>query len=232
VTPLFDRRPALALVTDGTRLAPGGSVGGRIACLVAQVRFAVAAGIDLVQLREPSLEAGDLYELTRAAVGAARGSGTRVLVNDRLDVALAAGADGVHLRADSVPPRAAKSLAPRGFLIGRSVHDVDEALEAAEVVDYLIAGTVFPTPSKPGVRLLGLEGLGAMVRRTGVPVLAIGGVTLDRVTGVAEAGVAGVAAIGLFMPSDGVRHAGCRAAPLDEVCAAVRERFDRARTAS
>jgi thiamine-phosphate diphosphorylase len=122
-----------------------------------------------------------------------------VVVNDRLDVALASGADGVHLRGDSIPPGSARSIAPPGFLIGRSVHHVEEARAVAPDVDYLVAGTVFPTSSKAGrTEWLGVEGLGRICRSVSVPVLAIGGMTPDRLADVATSGAAGVAAIGLF----------------------------------
>jgi len=121
------------------------------------------------------------------------------MVNDRLDVALACGADGVHLRGDSIPAVRARSIAPPGFLIGRSVRDAGEAVAAAPHVNYLIAGTVFPTPSKPGLAgWLGVDGLAGICRAVGAPVLAIGGVSLDRLPEVAGSGAAGVAAIGLF----------------------------------
>src|SRR5262249_59922166 len=94
---------------------------------------------------------------------------------------LACGADGVHLRGDSVPSEAARSIAPPGFLIGRSVHHEQEAKAAAASVDYLVAGTVFPTSSKPGLtQWLGVEGLARICRSVAVPVLAIGGSTPER----------------------------------------------------
>src|SRR5205814_1224408 len=108
--------------------------------------WAVASAVDLIQVRERDLNAADLAALVSAVVKVSRGSGTRVLVNDRVDVALATGADGVHLRSDSVPADAVRRLVSAGFLIGRSVHRVDEAV-AAGAVDYLIAGAVFPTRS-------------------------------------------------------------------------------------
>jgi len=123
-----------------------------------QTRRAVDAGVDVIQVREPDLEAAPLAELVSSVLGIARSSSTRVTVNDRLDVAMACGADGVHLRADSMTPADARRLAPARFLVGRSVHNPAEA-GAAGGADYLIAGTVFPTSSKPGVSCLGVEGL-------------------------------------------------------------------------
>jgi thiamine-phosphate pyrophosphorylase len=162
--------------------------------------------------------------LVAEVVRLTRATGTRVVVNERLDVALACGADGVHLRGDSISAARARSMAPAGFLIGRSVHGVDEAVRAAPGVDYLIAGTVFPTPSKPGRHeLLGIEGLAAIGRAVTVPVLAIGGVSMDRIGTVAEAGAAGLAAIGLFLE---------QGAGLAAVVREARWRFDSARSAS
>jgi thiamine-phosphate diphosphorylase len=178
----------ICLVTDRRRRDP-----------VAQTAQASAAGIDLIHIREHDLGASALAAMVSAVVDAVRGTATRVVVNDRIDVAIACAAHGVHLREDSIPPASARSLAPRGFLIGRSIHGVDEAVKGAESVDYLIAGTVFATSSKPeGHALLGTEGLREIVRAVRVPVLAIGGMTRERLAEVAAAGAAGIAAIGLF----------------------------------
>ncbi len=190
--------------------------------MIEQARQAVDAGVDVIQVRERDLEARDLTIVVEALVAVSRGTATRVVVNDRLDVALASGADGVHLRSDSMAAADVRALAPAPFLIGRSVHSVDEAT-AAGAVDYLIAGTVFPTASKPaGHAVIGLDGLRAIAAATAVPVLAIGGVTLDRIEVLAGSGAGGVAAIGLFSGPE----------PVDAVVRAARSRFDSARAAS
>jgi thiamine-phosphate diphosphorylase len=121
-------------------------------------------------------------------------------VNDRLDVALASGAHGVHLRADSFLPERARAITPAGFLVGRSVHGVDDALRATRSgsVDYLIFGTVFDTTSKPDRDAAGTGAVADVARTTTIPVLAIGGITAQNAREVARAGAAGVAAIGLF----------------------------------
>ena len=182
----------LCLVTD-RRLFPDQNA------LLDLIRAAAAAGVDLVQIREPDLPDRSLLALVTAACAVARGTRTRVVVNERTDVALAAGADGVHLRADSVPAHRVRGLAPHGFLIGRSVHSVDEAVRLSPGADYLIAGTVFPTPSKPAARQwLGPENLRAVVERVTAPVLAIGGVAADTVGEIAAAGAAGLAGIRVF----------------------------------
>jgi thiamine-phosphate diphosphorylase len=194
-------------------------------CLLRQVEYAAAAGIDFVQIREPDLDARELAALVAAAVGLVSGSRTKLVVNDRLDVALACGAAGVHLRATSIPPVRARAIAPPGFLIGRSVHGVEEAVETATGADYLIAGTVWPTGSKAGSPLLGPAGLAAVAAAAKVPVLAIGGVTLDRIGEVAAAGAAGVAAIGMFLAAEAAAAGPCLAGPLVTVAESARRRF-------
>ena len=191
------------LVTDRRRLAgSGASFDHAHRVLLVQLGNAVNSGVDIIQVRERDLEAGDLAALVAAVVSLVRGTTTRVVVNDRLDVALACGADGVHLRGDSIPTAEARRVVPGGFVIGRSVHTVDEA-SAAEGCDYVIAGTVFQSRSKaPNAPVLGIDGLRSIVAASRAPVLAIGGVTADRFGAIAAAGAAGVAGIGLFLPFD------------------------------
>ena len=214
----------LCLVTDRRRLcgrdAPSFEVARRH--VVEQVRGAIEAEIDLVQVRERDLDSRDLATLVTGIVRLTRGTATRVVVNDRLDVALVCAADGVHLRSDSISTADARRIAPKGFVIGRSVHDVGDAVGAGGV-DYLIAGTVFTTASKTAEPpLLGLDGLRSIVSAVGVPVLAIGGVTLERLQQIAGTGAAGVAAIGLFIDR----------APLGPLVEAARRQFDSVRSAS
>jgi thiamine-phosphate pyrophosphorylase len=188
----------LCLVTDRRRLSPeGATFESALQSLTNQARWAATAKVDLIQVRERDIDAARLARLVDRLVQATRGSGTRVVVNDRVDVALGGGAAGVHLRHDSVPAEAVRRIAPEGFLVGRSVHDVAEAAVAGPV-DYLIAGTVFPTRSKEAP-VLGLDGLAEIVRAVAVPVLAIGGMSRDRLDEVAAAGAAGAAGIGMFI---------------------------------
>lgn len=218
----------LHLVTDRHRLA------GRVPfeharhCLLQQAEHAIEAGIDCIIVRERDLEARDLVQLTIDLVKRTRGTRTRVVVSDRTDVALASGADGVHLRGDSIAPDVVRRMTPGRFLLGRSVHDAEEAA-AVTSVDYLIAGTVWASASKPEHhRLLGIDGFSEVVKASRVPVLAIGGVTVDRVQEVASAGGAGIAAIGLFIGSTGQ----CRAVQLEDIAAEARARFDTSRSGS
>ena len=224
----------ICLVTDSRRLAGVGAADSeRRRCLVAQVRFAVDAGVDLIQVRERDLEAMALADWVSNLLAVARGSATRIVVNDRLDVALACGADGVHLRADSMAVAAVRRLAPLGFLVGRSVHTTGEAADGSDA-DYLIAGTVFPSQSKDlAHRVLGVDGLRAIVAAASVRVLAIGGISLDQLDAVAATGAAGVAAIGLFMhPTRGADDSprACAAIDLRGVVGGIRTRFDRVNT--
>ena len=187
--------PVLCLVTDRHRLGPAWET-----ALVEHVREAAREGVHLVQIRERDLDGGPLARLVSSCVEAVRGTRTRVLVNDRLDVALAAGAHGVHLRADSFGARRARACAPPPFLIGRSVHSLAETMAATEegATDYLVFGTVFETSSKPGLAVAGVAGLAAVAGATRLPVLAIGGVTAARIGEVMAAGASGVAGIRMF----------------------------------
>jgi thiamine-phosphate pyrophosphorylase len=188
-------RPVICLITDG-RLGAGREADA----LVESVGAAARAGVDLIHVRERRVDDLVLAEVVGRCVRAVRGTRARVLVNDRLDVALAGGAHGVHLRSDSYPAARARTLTAAGFLVGRSVHSVEDAVRASvdDSVNYLIFGTVFATSSKPGHVPAGLAALAETVRVTPVPVLAVGGVTAGNAPLVARAGAAGVAAIALF----------------------------------
>lgn len=168
--------------------------------LVDRIRAAARAGVHLVQIRQPDFEGRPLMRLVENALLAVRGTRARVLVNDRVDVALAAGAHGVHLRGDSVPAPRVRAVAPPAFVIGRSVHSPEEAERVAREggLDYLICGTVFATSSKPGTQTTGPAPLAAACARVPLPVVAIGGMTPAHLGVVAQSGAAGFAAINLF----------------------------------
>jgi thiamine-phosphate pyrophosphorylase len=190
--------PLICLVTDRRRLAPESSLEAQLDRLVEQAAEAGKAGVDLVQLRERDLEAATLTGLARRVIHAA--APAKVLLNDRGDVALAAGAHGVHLRGDSFDADRLRAIAPAGWLIGRSIHSAEEAKAAGRAVDYLVFGSIYPTVSKPGAPPAGLAELKKVAAAADVPVLAIGGITLSRLPEVAAAGAAGVAGIELFLP--------------------------------
>lgn len=157
-------------------------------------------GVDWIQIREKDLSCRDLFALTRAALERVARHGTRVLVNERLDVALAAGAHGVHLPSDAPAPSGLRPVTPAGFVIAVSTHSADELLRAeCEGADFATFGPVFPTVSKPGhVAIPGLAGLREACRAASLPVAALGGVTAGRERDCAAAGAAAVAGIGMF----------------------------------
>jgi thiamine-phosphate pyrophosphorylase len=188
------------LVTDRRRLAPDARTSrDELTVLERFLDAAIDAAVDVIQVRERNLGARELAELVARVHARARATGTRVLVNDRADVAMAAGADGVHLPGDGLPAGRTRMLGP-DWIIGWSVHPGDDLSDLADM-DYLLFGTVFPTTSKPATwRLAGLDAFGAVAASAGTPVIAIGGVTPARASAVAAAGGAGVAAITLFLP--------------------------------
>lgn len=196
--------PTLCLITDRHRLAAAlaAPAARALDLLCDQIEGAALGGVDFVQIRERDLPAAMLAALVRAALPRVRGSQTRLLLNDRLDIAVAAGCHGVHLREDSVAVTAARRLVPAGFIVGRAVHDTPGA-ETSRAADYLLAGSVFETPSKPGTPAsLGLSGLRAVVSAAGeCPVWALGGIDSGNIGAVMATGVRGVAAIGAFIPS-------------------------------
>jgi thiamine-phosphate pyrophosphorylase len=171
--------------------------------LIETIARAATAGADFVQLREKDLTARALLELALAAV--ARAGPEKIIVNDRLDVALAAGAAGVHLGGESIGVAdvanfRAAGRTPAGFRIGRSCHALEEVSQAErDGADYVFFGPVFATPSKARFGPpQGTEALAAVCRRVRIPVLAIGGITLENAGACLKAGAAGVAAIRLF----------------------------------
>ena len=193
--------------------------------LLAVIADCADAGVDLVQVREPDLSDRRLLALVRGALDRTLTTSARVVVNDRPDVALAAGAAGVHLKDDERSAVRVRTLGPADWIVGRSVHDRASALRATAsgAVDYLLAGTVFRSASKPGRRPLGLEGLRSIVGAVNRPVLALGGVGASEAAAVAATGAAGVAGIRLF-GSDAGRDRRIRIA---ERVQAVRAAFDR-----
>ena len=177
----------LCLVTDRLRCV------GRP--LEEVVDLAVLGGVDIVQLRERDMAAGPLLELAHKLrdITASRAS---LLVNDRIDVALACGAEGVQLTENSIPVEVARDLVGGDLLIGRSVHSVRSAIDASCAgADLVVFGTIFATGSHPGQTPSGVGPLGELSRHDTVPVLGIGGITPGNVGEVVAAGASGAAVI-------------------------------------
>lgn len=172
--------------------------------LLGLIEQAAQAGVDLIQIREKDLSARALADVVEAARRRLASSSTRLLVNDRLDVALACGADGVHLTTQSLPTAVVRRLVGRDFLIGVSTHSLEEAQRAeAEGADFIVLGPVFATPSKADLGSpLGLTAFEEIARQMSIPVLAIGGITVERASEVLTRGASGIAAIRLFAQAD------------------------------
>jgi thiamine-phosphate pyrophosphorylase len=179
----------------------------RDAALVERIRDAAYAGVDWIQIREKDLDAGPLFQLVSGAVNAIRGGAARIIVNDRLDVAWAAHANGVHLGENSLPLvnviRASRRSEISEFLVGASCHSLDAATRAAQDgAGYVLFGPVFATPSKAVFGApQGLERLQEVCRSVSVPVLAIGGIDAANSKACLEAGATGIAAIRMFQDS-------------------------------
>ena len=190
--------PVLCLVTDRMRLG-GAADRDDPEPLLALIGAAAAAGIDLVQIREPGLGDRTLGGLVARAVESTRGTRTRVIVNDRADVARMSGATGVHVGQDDLAPSAARLVLGPDAVVGYSTHTVAQIQAAAvEPVTYIAIGPVFGTRTKAtGYEPVGLARVSEAVGLSrGVPVVAIGGITLDTAPAVIEAGASAVAIIG------------------------------------
>jgi thiamine-phosphate diphosphorylase len=203
-------KPAvLCYVTDRNSLAGRASP----AALLASIRNGIACGVDWIQIREKDLPTRELLSVAGEAVAAAAGTATRIVVNDRLDLALAAGAGGIHLGGESMPLAdvvrwCRAGNAPARFLVGASCHHIEEAIAAQRAgADYIFFGPIFATASK--LRFgppQGTERLAEVCRHVRIPVLAIGGVNAENAASCFQVGAAGIAAIRLFQEAaDGAR---------------------------
>ena len=199
--------PQLHLVTD-SRLGPE--------ALLDVVEAAARAGIDWVQVRDHSATAYDLLSLCQSIVTICRPLGVRVAVNDRIDVALGVGADAVQLGSRSLPISTAKRIADP-MLIGASVHSLSEGVRAAEEgAAWITFGHFFPTSSHPSDRCREIGELKMMAKTAPVPVIAIGGIGVDQVATVIEAGASGIAVISAILDApDPARAAGGLRSALD-----------------
>lgn len=225
---LFDdvRWPVISLVTDLSRFGSGQEAGDRLVKLVSE---ACVAGIDIIQIRENDLSDRELVSLVGKVVAISQKTETKVLVNDRVDIAITAGATGVHLKGGSHSAARVRRMAPAGWLIGRSVHGLEEANHVSDegAVDYVTFGPVFETDSKPGITPHGLTMLKRVVSAVEKPVLAIGGITVEKAGDVASSGVAGISAISLFS-GRGEKE---KPYALENLVGCIRTSFDRGRLA-
>ena len=176
--------------------------------LLQKIERAAKAGVDWIQIREKDLSGRELAKLTEQAILGAR-SGSSVLLNDRIDVACTVGAAGVHLGENSLPVSEARKLVDKGgakanFLVGVSAHSLEGALQAEHGgADYVIFGPVYTTPSKASFgEPQGVQRLREICKRLTIPVLAIGGITLENAGECVVAGSAGIAAIRMFQDAE------------------------------
>jgi thiamine-phosphate diphosphorylase len=171
------------------------------ASLLAAVEAAAAHGLDWIHVRDPRATASDLFELAELIGDVVLPKGVMIAVNDRVDVALAVGADGVQLGQRSLGVKVVRRIVGELF-VGASVHDLAGALEAeAAGADWVMFGHVFSTPSHPDEPARGLDALATVVRGVSIPVIAIGGINGDNVEAVCRAGVGGVAVISAILSS-------------------------------
>lgn len=196
--------PVSYLITRGN-LALNPSI-GEINEILEIVSAAVKAGVSLVQIREKRLSARGLFDLVLKSAAITKETGTRLLVNDRADVALASGADGVHLTGASVRPEIIRKAFGSDFLIGVSTHSFDEVLSAHQGgADFATYGPVFASPGKG--EPTGLEELSRVCNGAAdFQVLALGGVDEDNIAGVLETGAAGFAAIRFLNDPANISH--------------------------
>ena len=198
-------KPILYLITRGASLATTTPDSPEFKQLLKQISAAVASGIELIQLREKRLTARVLFELVEQSVALTRGSATRLLVNDRADVAAAAGADGVHLTTQSIDAKTIRRTFGDNFLIGVSTHSLAEGEVAKEAgADFAVFGPVFATSSKEKFgAAVGLEKLERVVTELApFPVLALGGIDVTNAHDCLRTGATGIAGISLFLEPD------------------------------
>lgn len=173
---------------------------------VEQVELLSQGGASLIQLREKNMAAREFFEQVKAAVDVQAGSGVQLIVNDRVDIALAVGAHGVHLGQDDMPPNAARQLLGAKAVIGYSTHNIEQAIAATKLqIDYLAIGPIFATTTKSDTApVLGLEGLRAVRQAIGAfPLVAIGGITRANAGEVISAGADSVAVISALLSDSG-----------------------------
>ncbi len=218
--PIFPaRRPLFYYITDRRSLAAQD--------LLERIRKAVAWGADFVQIREKDMTDQRLFEVTARAVRLAGGSRCRILVNGRADIALAAGAAGVHLTSTGLRPPDIASWRPRDFLVGVSAHSIRDAARAArEGADYVLLGPVYATPSKIAYGApIGVSLLRRACTRVPLPILGLGGIGVGQIEPVLRAGAAGIAGISLFQNQ--LEDLGRNAAELTRKLVRTRDRLGR-----
>lgn len=173
-----------------------------------QVNRLAAGGATLIQLRDKHASPREFFEAALEAIKLARNLGVQIIINDRVDIALAAGADGVHLGQDDFPPEKARELLGDEKILGYSTHTLKQALEADLLpVDYIAIGPVFSTSTKENPDpVIGLEGVRQVKEQISKPLVAIGGITLANAQSVIEAGADSLAVISDLYSNEGIHE--------------------------
>ena len=184
-------------------------------------RDLIAGGVDIIQVRAKEKSHADRVDLGRAVVSAAFQYKVPVIINDDIEAAFEAGADGVHLGQEdwaAIPREERGARLANMRIVGLSTHSLEQALAAErDGADYLGVGPVFPTPTKPGVKPVGVELVREVAARVKTPFFAIGGITLDNIGEVLEAGATRVAVVSAIL----------KAPDKTEVAAALKKRLER-----
>jgi thiamine-phosphate pyrophosphorylase len=176
--------------------------------LVTLLEATIAGGCRMVQLREKQWPSGRLLALAGQLLARCREAGATFIVNDRVDLAVALGADGVHVGQDDLPPGLARPMLRPGMLLGVSTHSLEQARTAqAAGADYVAVGAMFPTATKPDFELVGPDLIRKLRTEIRAPLIGIGGITHDNVGEVIQAGAAGVAVISAVCAADDPEHA-------------------------
>jgi len=202
-------KPILYLITRGATDETTTAESAEFQQILAQLSAAVAAGIQLIQIREKRLTARVLFELTSRAVSITQGTATRVLVNDRADIAAGAGADGVHLTTQSLEAAVVREAFGERLIIGSSTHSVEEARRAREDgADFIVFGPVFESHSKKKYGPpLGLQALSNVADELApFPVMALGGISIKNAAECLCAEASGIAGISLFSKPEGLAN--------------------------
>lgn len=191
--------PIIYLITSGDLTSENFSQ--RSSRVLQQIESAIEAGISIIQIREKNLQAKFLFDLVIRAIDLSRNSTTKILINDRADIALAANADGVHVTSTSIPTKVIRSNFPKNFIIGISTHKLEEVISAKiEGADFAVFSPIYHTPSKAEYgEPQGIEKLTEVVKTArDFPVIALGGVKLENIPEISRTGANGISAISLF----------------------------------
>jgi thiamine-phosphate pyrophosphorylase len=168
----------------------------------------VSGGVSIVQLREKNNSSLSFYEKASALKQLLNELSIPLIINDRVDIALAVGADGIHIGQDDLPLPVVKKMVPEDMIVGVSVSTLEEALEAERNgADYIGVGSVFPTKTKQDATLMALEDLGEICRGVSIPAVAIGGITADNISALSDSGLSGTAVVSAIMNADNPKTA-------------------------